>query len=527
MEHRACTRLLRRAGTLAALTALLVPATAGAATAHAAKKRTPAPVITKISPRTLAIGETLTIRGHHFKRGRFKNTVAFKRTGGAAVFVKAEKSTTKMLKVKLPARLQKALRVRDGQTVGTRLRLRILAARFGKAFSTGKRAPMVLPPAPAGTPGKPSESKPDGDCDGDGALNKNDGDDDNDLLADSLELRYSLDPCKADTDGDGVTDGYEMRSAQDLNDDDYQAAPNTWVPYPGKRPYPNPLDGKDAGKDFDGDSLTLREEFDLWRFTVRYEGAAADLNRLTYSDGEQYSLSIRGADGRRKPSMPVGAYTKHQQFVAWLNAHGYRTATFKVRPVTQWNDGTIAPSAQTFGIFDIDLDGETPDEVSGTSDLDDDGYISDDERDEDADGLSNYDESHGQMVPAFWSSCYNQEVPYSIEYAGTSLVDPDSDGDGIPDGADDQDHDDIPNVMELSRFEASHLYDAKNGIECKEPDVPAGAPTPVQLHANRYGRVNPFNPCLPAVWSRTCPAHHDINGSFAPFDDSANWYSLN
>jgi hypothetical protein len=525
MEPRARTRL-RRAGTLAALTALLVPATAGAATAHAAKK-SPAPVITSISPRTLAIGETLTIRGHHFKRGRLKNTVAFKRTGGAAVFVKADKSTTKMLKVTLPARLHKALLVRDGQSVATRLRLRVLAARFGKAFSTGKRAPMVLPAAPAGTPAKPSESKPDGDCDGDGVLNKNDGDDDNDLLTDGVELKYGLDPCKADTDGDGVTDGYEMRSAQDLNDDDYQSAPNTWVPYPGKRPYPNPLDGKDAGKDFDGDSLTLHEEFDLWRFTVRYEGAPADLNRLTYSDGEQYSLSVRGANGRRVPSMPVGAYTKHQQFVSWLNAHGYRTATFKVRPTTLWDDTTVALSAQAFGIFDVDLNGETPDEVAGTSDLDGDGYISDDERDEDADGLSNYDESHGRMLPGYWTTCYNQEVPFGIDYAGTSLVDPDSDGDGIPDGADDQDHDDIPNVMELSRSASSHLYDAKNGIPCKEPDVPAGAPTPVQLHSNRYGRVNPFNPCLPATWSRTCTMHPDISGGSAPFDESANWYSLN
>ena len=34
-------------------------------------------------------------------------------------------------------------------------------------------------------------------------------------------------------------------------------------------------------------------------------------------------------------------------------------------------------------------------------------------------------------------------------YAGTDLVDADTDGDGVRDGADDQDHDDIPNIMEL------------------------------------------------------------------------------
>ena len=49
----------------------------------------------------------------------------------------------------------------------------------------------------------------------------------------------------------------------------------------------------------------------------------------------------------------------------------------------------------------------------------------------------------------------DKEPPYLITYAGIDLVDPDTDGDGVRDGADDQDHDDIPNVMELSRYEAS------------------------------------------------------------------------
>lgn len=527
METRARTRtLLRRAGITAALAALLVPAAAGPAAAKT--KKPAAPVITSISPKALDIGETLTIRGHHFRRGRNKNTVAFKRAGGAAVFVKAAKGTTRMLQVTLPARLEKALVSRNGVPVATKLRLRVLAKRFGKRFSAGKRVPLVSPAPPEGSkPNAPVPARPDGDCDGDGQINGVDTDDDNDLLPDTTEAGYNLDPCNADTDGDHVPDGYELRSAQDLNDDDYQQSVNTYLPYPGKRPYPNPLDATDANTDFDGDSLTLKEEFDLWRYTIDHEGAPADLTKLTYSDGEQYSLSTRGPDGRRVPTMPVGAYTKHAEFVNWLNAHGYRAATFKVRPLTQWNDPTVALTTATFGIFDVDLDGETPDEVAGTADLDGDGFISDDERDEDADGLSNYDEAHGRMLPKYWSTCYDEEVPYTIAYAGTSLVDGDSDGDGVPDGADDQDHDDIPNVMELSRFDASHLYDAKNGIECKEPDVPAGVPTPVQRHPNAYGRVNPFNPCLPATWSRTCTRHHDINGGSAPFDESSNWYSLN
>ena len=67
--------MLRRAGLLAALTALLVPAAAG--TANAA---THAPTVSRVAPKHVFVGETLTIYGHHFRRGVNKNTVAFKRT---------------------------------------------------------------------------------------------------------------------------------------------------------------------------------------------------------------------------------------------------------------------------------------------------------------------------------------------------------------------------------------------------------------------------------------------------------------
>ena len=36
------------------------------------------------------------------------------------------------------------------------------------------------------------------------------------------------------------------------------------LPYPEKRPYPNALFA-DADTDYDGDSLTLGEEFSLWQ----------------------------------------------------------------------------------------------------------------------------------------------------------------------------------------------------------------------------------------------------------------------
>ena len=57
------------------------------------------------------VGQTLTLRGRNFRPGIGKNAVAFKRKGAKVVFVRSDKSTKKMLKVKLPKRLEKILPV--------------------------------------------------------------------------------------------------------------------------------------------------------------------------------------------------------------------------------------------------------------------------------------------------------------------------------------------------------------------------------------------------------------------------------
>jgi hypothetical protein len=527
MDIRARIRTsLRRAGLSAALAALLVPAAAGTASAAKHAKRS-LPTITSVKPMRAAIGGTLTIRGRHFRRGLGRNTVIFLRDGGRPIFVKAGKGTTKLLYVKLPDALARGLRTSNGVQVPTRFRLRVLAGRFGRAFTPRRLSPLIR--LADGSGGGPGPSAPGADCDGDGVANRTDTDDDNDLLPDTLEAALKTDSCKMDTDGDGVPDGYEYRSALDLNDDEYQnkatVVQNDVLPYPGKKPYPNPLDPTDAKTDHDGDSLTLGEEYSLWQYTLAHEGAAYDLMALTYSDGTQYSLYARDASGRRHPSQPVASYDKHQQFVDWANANGYANVLLDVRDRSHWNssDYTTYPTAwQTFSVFDVNLDG-TPDSTS--FDFDGDGYVSDDERDEDADGLSNFDETHGRMVAGYWTSCYTMEKVYPIAYAGTDVANPDTDGDGILDGADDQDHDDMPNIMELSRRDASGVFDGKG--PCKAPDEPPGATTPYQHHPLIYGQVNPFNPCLPATWSRTCLRHRDLDGGPAPFDLSPAWLSLN
>src|SRR4051794_10239200 len=205
MELRARTRpMLRRAGLLAALTALLVPAVAGTS----ANAKTRAPVVRSITPKNVFVGQTLTIRGHHFRRGLNKNTVAFKRAGARVMFVKAEKGTTKMLRVTLPKRLEKLLVVKNGTPTPTRLQVRVLSATFGKSFTSRSKSPVVSPEKPPAPP-KPPTVDPNADCDADGTPNRLDSDDDNDLLPDTQEKAISplLDTCNPDTDGDGIEDG--------------------------------------------------------------------------------------------------------------------------------------------------------------------------------------------------------------------------------------------------------------------------------------------------------------------------------
>jgi hypothetical protein len=425
---------------LIALSLISCASLGGAADASAAKKKNakvaPAPAVKSIVPMRAQVGQKLTINGTNFIAGKGKTKVYFLREGGGVAWVPADSGTKTRLIVTVPEKLIPLLRGTAQNREPTKFQVRILAKRFGLATKLAKSpvftAPNAAPPADPGTPGTPGTPDPgtpaDGDCDADGMKNSVDPDDDNDALTDDLEiLPAHTDPCKSDTDGDTVADGYEYYSAKDIN--------VTALPYPSKKPWPNPLDSEDARIDHDGDGLTMTDEYLLWKY---YGNLTVPLN---------YSAGLQKSQDQDAPTQVEMAY--------------------------------------------MDMDG--------------DGKLSDDERDGDGDGLTNWDESHGRMLQDWWDAKYDgqnypskKETRYPVTFPGVSIFDPDSDGDGLKDGADDQDHDGLTNAFENAR-PANWLgtYTWLN-----YPDTyPYEEATD-----NPWARVQPYNPCKP-VWSHTCHLH--------------------
>ena len=369
-------RLSRLAPFLACLALLAIPTGAMAATAKF-------PTVSEVSPSKLGIGGDLTLLGRNFRSGARKNTVVFKRDGARPVFVRARRATSRKLVVRIPKSMLGSLKRKADKPVSTRFRVRVLARRFGKQYTELKSSPILSPVI----------SDPD--------------DVDADKLKDSIERKVGTDPLNPDSDGDGVEDGFEYYSAKDLN--------GASLPFPGKRPYPNPLDPADVDIDHDGDGLTLANEFRAWRYTGRP-------SPLSYSDGNAFT---RG------------------------------------------------------GPLDSD-------------------------KDVDGDGVSNYTEVAGPLSGPEWWEGFVKDNACSTDYVesrypgplytGLSFVDPDSDGDGVKDGADDIDHDGLTNAEEgqVRRADWCQVY-----VSTGKGAHPGG-PNP-----DPYARHDPFNPCKP-VYSQAC-----------------------
>jgi Bacterial TSP3 repeat len=121
------------------------------------------------------------------------------------------------------------------------------------------------------------------------------GDQDSDGMSNATERTYHLDPCNPDSDGDGMVDGYEYRVALDLNNN------GSSLPYPGTGPWPRPWTATDGSRDFDGDGLTIADEYRLWSF----KGHRFPVTE--YSDGLQASGGRLAVDAEHPATLDLNA----------------------------------------------------------------------------------------------------------------------------------------------------------------------------------------------------------------------------
>ena len=116
---------------------------------------------------------------------------------------------------------------------------------------------------------------------------------------------------------------------------------------------------------------------------------------------------------------------------------------------------------------------------------------------------------------------YKAETAYPMVYDGVSPADADSDGDGVRDGADDQDHDDVPNYLELSRnMSAPRGWLATRRTRTSPRGRPTSARGPGSTLFNRACR------CATAARARI---RFRSTGAWAPFHrltDADNFFVL-
>src|SRR4051812_6272413 len=141
--------MIRR--TLFTLALLATALLACAGIASAAKKKSSAPAVTKVSPLKLKVGDKLTVYGKNFLPGKGKSKVFFLRVGHqGAAWVRADKATKTKITVTVPAGLRKLI---PANGAPTRFQIRVLAKRFGSATKSSRSPLISATPASAGGAG--------------------------------------------------------------------------------------------------------------------------------------------------------------------------------------------------------------------------------------------------------------------------------------------------------------------------------------------------------------------------------------
>jgi len=422
---------------LVATAVLSLAGVAGAAPAGAARSE-----VSLVSPMRVTVGKTLTIRGKNFSALRKRNTVLFIAPNGQTAFAKPRRAARRKLVVGVPGSVERLLDRAAGASVGspTRLRIRVIVRRRYGRRSARRHSPVVLSALRTGAPAACGQGS----------------DFDRDLLSNAAEAAIKTDPCQADTDRDGVEDGFEQESALRLN----QRA----LPYPGKRPFPNALDPADAGHDYDGDGLSNLDEFRAWA----HASASPPPSALQFYTGDLSAPAFGGS------------YADRPRF-------GNHTLPLNYSDGDQNSANVVAGDEEYKAYLDLDLDGR----------------LTDDERDADGDGLGNHIELRGLMRIAYYPTgedCgYKYEPALPLEFLEPDYLDTDTDADGVWDGNDDQDNDQVSNVDEIGPEYMGPSHPQYE--ECNAEDRPQ-----LPINNSRDGSAtlrHPYNPCLP-YRSRTC-----------------------
>jgi hypothetical protein len=90
-----------------------------------------APRLGGLGSTTVSVGQTITLTGHGFVRGKGRDVVVLQRPGGRSIFIRADRATSTRVKVTLPAcRVLPFLDWRGGAPQPTRFRVSVLGRRL-------------------------------------------------------------------------------------------------------------------------------------------------------------------------------------------------------------------------------------------------------------------------------------------------------------------------------------------------------------------------------------------------------------